>query len=159
MSIGDTKKPLIQFRKWKNHGIKNLEIFYCTNKRWFGLDIFRLKISVKKELEVGTNWDQSGTPPFEYLMTIWCWCSQSKFKIDRKVVWSDLTKFCHFGNIWKVFGNFLIVYLVYGKCFMLLCQFFAIGQSFTFGNGQILKAWTPRLTVRFPHLVTLDLGT
>ena len=37
-----------------------------------------------------------------------------------KPVLSDLAKFCHFGNIFKFFGNILKVYLIFGKLLNLL---------------------------------------
>ena len=55
-------------------------------------------------------------------------------------VWPDLAKFCHFGIISKVLGNFLRVYLVFGKLFILLWQnYYAIGQFFIVVDSHILS--------------------
>ena len=54
-------------------------------------------------------------------------------------VWPDLSKFRHISTLFKVLGNFLRVYLVFGKIMILLWQkCFTIGQVFIAVDGQIL---------------------
>ena len=64
-------------------------------------------------------------------------------------VWPDLAIFCQLGKILKIFGNFMKVYLVFGKLLNLLwknqCAF---GPIYVVVNGQILSK-------HFRHLVTL----
>ena len=45
----------------------------------------------------------------------------------KKTVCPDWSQFCHFGQIFKVFGNFMRVYLELGKNLNLL---FAVGADF-----------------------------
>ena len=63
-------------------------------------------------------------------------------------VWPDLAIFCQLGKILKIFGNFMKVYLVFGKLLNLLwknqCAF---GPIYVVVNGQILSK-------HFRHLVT-----
>ena len=61
---------------------------------------------------------------------------------DQKLqaVWPDWVKFHHFGKIFKVLGNILWVYLLFGKISDLFWQIlYAIGQVFIDVNGQMLK--------------------
>ena len=54
--------------------------------------------------------------------------------------WPDLAKFRHFGKIFNAFGNFLRVYLVFGKILDQLCQIlYTTGQIFIDVNGQMLQ--------------------
>ena len=62
-------------------------------------------------------------------------------------MWPDFTKFRHFGKIVNVFGNFLMVYFLFGNYLDLLWQILdAIGQISFEVNGQIWEN---------AHLVTL----
>ena len=54
-------------------------------------------------------------------------------------VWPDLAKFYDFGEILKVFGNFLVFILYLAKFEPTLCNFQAIKQIFTFGNSPNIK--------------------
>ena len=55
-------------------------------------------------------------------------------------MWPDLAKFRQFGKNLQVFGNFLTIYLLFGKMLSLLCQICdIIGLIFIVANGQILK--------------------
>ena len=66
-------------------------------------------------------------------------------------VWPDLAKFHHFGQYFKMFGNWFKDYLVLGKAFnSLWYNGYAFGQIFIAENGQILKTQSG-------HLVTLPL--
>ena len=54
-------------------------------------------------------------------------------------LWPDLAKFRHFGNILKVLGDYMKVYLVLSKNLNLLwATFYAIGQISVVANGLIL---------------------
>ena len=67
-------------------------------------------------------------------------------------VWPDLTKFSHFGKVLKIFGNFLRVYLVFGKILNPLWKFqSAFGPIHFVVNGRILRKHSR-------HLVTLKLA-
>ena len=51
-------------------------------------------------------------------------------------VWPDLVRFHHFGNILKVIGYFISVYLVFHTILNILWHIFdAIGQYFIFVNA------------------------
>ena len=54
-------------------------------------------------------------------------------------VWPDFAKFRRFGKIFKVLGNFLRVYLLFGKILDRLVNFYAFGQVSIDVNGQMLK--------------------
>ena len=54
-------------------------------------------------------------------------------------MWPDLAKFRHFGNILKVFGDYVRAFLVLGKNLNLLWStFYAIGQILIVAYGLIL---------------------
>lgn len=56
---------------------------------------------------------------------------------DLGAVWPDWAKFCHFSKKLNVLGHFLRVYLVWGKMFDLLWQFFNdLGQIFAVALAQ-----------------------
>ena len=61
-------------------------------------------------------------------------------KVGSRPVWPDLAKFRHFGQILKVFGNFLRGYWVFcqlvNPCWQMFC---GIWQIVIVKNGQILK--------------------
>ena len=64
-------------------------------------------------------------------------------------VWPDSAKFHHFGEIFKIYCNFIRVKLVFGKLFNLLWKIqCAFGPLYDVVNGQILSK-------HFRHLVTL----
>ena len=66
-------------------------------------------------------------------------------------VWPDLAKFCHFGKILKIFGNFMRVLLVFCNLLNLFWKIqCALRPIYIVVNGQILSK-------HFRHLVTLDL--
>ena len=50
------------------------------------------------------------------------------------VDWPDLAKICHFGNVLKVCGNFLSVYVVFVKFLIYLGNYFTVGQIFIHVN-------------------------
>ena len=53
-----------------------------------------------------------------------CLCGFAlKEEMSYFIKWPDLAKFRHFGNMLKVFGNCLRVYLAFGKIFCFLADF------------------------------------
>ena len=63
-------------------------------------------------------------------------------------VWPDLAKFYHFGNNFKVFGNYKKLYLVFDKLLNLLWQiFYAIWPNLIVENCHKMKhflaIWSP----------------
>ena len=63
----------------------------------------------------------------------------NSWRPTEAAVWPDLAKFRHFGTIMKELGNFLRVFLVFGKMLSLLWQkCFAICQVFIVVNSHIL---------------------
>ena len=87
----------------------------CNNKEeWVLLWIFNVIISLSSSSS-STSWDEP--------------------------VWPDLAKFCNFGKILKVFGQFFGLFiLLFGKLLYQLWHFYAAGHIFIAVNGQILNS-------------------
>ena len=71
------------------------------------------------------------------------WDRNSKIETSKTfyiVLWPDLAKFYQFGNILKVFGRLLRVYLLFGKDLKLPWEkIYAIGRIFIALNGKTVN--------------------
>ena len=72
-------------------------------------------------------------PTFEVLLHKDVYRTMVEQTGGMQMSWPDLVKFRHFGKILRIFGNFLMVYLVLDNIKDPL------GQIFTVLSGQILK--------------------
>ena len=55
-------------------------------------------------------------------------------KVQTETAWSDLAKFCHFGEVFKLLANLLRVYLIIGKILNPLWQNYLLLGKFSWPN-------------------------